>query len=379
MKEKLLILKYSEIALKKNNRKFFENILISNIHRRLSNFDYSLDVKFGRIYISYHDDKIIDILKNTFGLIGVAPCIKTKLDLNLLKENIINEIKKYRNKQKTFKVIVKRTNKNFKYDSYQIARIIGSSVLKNIDNIKVDVKNPELEIHIEVRSSFYMYFHTFKAVGGLPYGSSGSSLVLLSGGIDSPVAAYKMAKRGVKISAIHFHSYPFTSKESIDKIYSLKSKLENYTRNIKLYTANILEAQKILKKNTDERYFTVLQRRLMTRVANRIAKRKGILSITTGENISQVASQTIEAINCTNEISNIPIFRPLITDDKNDIINISKSIDCYDISILPFEDCCTVFLPNKVTTRPKLGQIIYQESLVNIEELVELTLNTIEM
>ncbi len=376
--DKLAILKYSEIALKKKNRFMFENILLQNIEKRLKNYNYEIEKSYGRIYLTYEDDRVIDVIRNTFGLIGVSICTKVDLNIDLLKDEILSYLKGS-NLGKTFKVVSKRTNKNFHMDSIEINKFIGFEVLKEFPELSVDIKNPDFYIYIEVRKNFYFYFNTLKALGGLPYGSSGKTLMLMSGGIDSPVAAYMMAKRGVKISAIHFHAEPFTSVESKNKVKKLVKKLEYYTGDIKLYGANIAEAQSIIKKNTESRFFTVLQRRLMIRTANKLSKDIGAKSITTGENLSQVASQTMEAIHCTNIVSKIPIFRPLITYDKNDIINVSKQIDTFDISILPFEDCCTLFLPEKVTTRPRLEDILKQEENLDIDFIVNKVYSTIEL
>ncbi len=377
--DKLAILKYSEIALKKKNRFMFENILIQNIEKRLENYEYEIEKSYGRLYLNYNDDRVVQIMRDTFGLIGVSVCTKVELDIDLLREKIVSSLKENTYLGKTFKVVTKRTNKNFHLDSLEINSFIGGEILEEIPSLSVDIKDPDFYVYIEVRKSFYFYFDTLKALGGLPYGSSGKTLMLMSGGIDSPVAAYLMAKRGVKVSAIHFHAEPFTSVEAKNKVKKLVEKLEYYTGDMKLYGANLAEAQSIIKKNTEDRFFTVLQRRLMLRTANKLARDINAKSITTGENLSQVASQTMEAIHCTNSVSRIPIFRPLIAYDKNDIIDISKKIDTFDTSILPFEDCCTLFLPKKVTTRPKLEDIIKQEENLDIENLVNKVYSTIEV
>ncbi len=368
----MLLIKYSEIALKKSNRVYFEKKLIENIKKSLKEYKIKVVREFGRIYIKdiedEHKKEVINILTKISGIVEICECVKTDLDLEQIKNICIEQMKKY--KDKTFKVETRRSNKNFNKKSPEISAYIGHHILKNINGIKVDVNEPDIVIYIEIRDNAYVYIDRYKGFGGLPYGSVGKTMLLLSGGIDSVVAGYMMARRGVKISATHFHSFPFTTKESIDKVKDLMKILREYTYDIDLYIVNILPIQKELRQKTNSEYFTILQRRSMTRIANIMASRVRAKSLTTGENIAQVASQTMEGINCTNNASKYPIFRPLISMDKQDIILLSKKIDSYETSILPFDDCCTVFLPPKVNTKPKLNDVLKEEEkydYLNIE------------
>lgn len=371
-----LLIKYAELALKKKNRAYFENMLCENIKEKLNGLNHKIIREYGRIYIEYDDKRVIDRLKETFGIYEIAEVKETELDEKKIIKAAIELIKKIKNKS-TFKVFTKRANKKFKYESMHLSAMVGHHILKNTD-LKVDVKEPEIKLYIEIRDKAYIYIDSYKGLKGLPIGVSSKSLVLLSGGIDSVVASFLMAKRGVKVSFVHFHSFPFTSLEAFNKIKELKKQVEKYTTDTILYSFNILKAQNEIKKKTNSEYFTVLQRRLMTRLATRLAKKLKINSLTTGENLAQVASQTMEAINCTNNATDLVIYRPLITYDKEEIIIIAKKIDTFNISILPFEDCCTVFLPKKVNTRPKLKNILKEEKKLDLIRIEDEIFNEVE-
>ncbi len=359
----MLLIKYSEIALKKNNRYFFENKLVENIKKSLSDYDVSVIKEYGRIYVINNQENekeaIILKLQKVSGIVEICECKTVELDIDNIANICVSETKDYKNM--SFKVESRRTNKGFKLKSPELSSYIGHVILENNPYLTVDVKNPDFIVYLEIRDKAYIYIKTHKGLGGLPMGSVGKSLLLMSGGIDSVVAGYMMARRGVKISAVHFHSFPFTSEESVDKVRKLLESISDYTGEVELFLVNILPIQNELRKKTSAEYFTILQRRSMTRIANKIAKRIHAKSLITGENIAQVASQTMEGINCTNDASIYPIFRPLISMDKQDIITISKRLNTYEISILPFDDCCTVFLPPKVNTKPKLKNILIEE------------------
>lgn len=370
----LYLVKYGEIALKGKNRHYFEQKLIQAIRNRLKGMDASVSFISGRIYVESEDERTLRLLQDTFGLVEICEARKTPLDMKALKEAAVEEMKEATaNQPTTFKVETRRSNKHYELDSMQVSAELGAHLLSTLSNLTVDVHQPKVRLEVEVREDMYLYVRRYQAVGGIPYGTGGKTVLLMSGGIDSPVAGYQMARRGVEIVPLHFHAKPFTSEMALDKVRELVKRLTYYTGWLYLYHMNISQAQIILREKCDERFFTILQRRLMTRLANELAQQKGALAITTGENIAQVASQTMEGLRCTDDASTLPVFRPLISFDKNDIIKIAKNIETFETSILPFEDCCTVFLPEKVATRPKLEEILDQEKKVDLEELLQIT------
>ncbi|MGM0378401.1 MAG: tRNA uracil 4-sulfurtransferase ThiI [Bacillota bacterium] len=373
---KTLIVKYGELALKKGNRGHYESVLIRNIKKVLKGLDFKIIQKRGRIYIEfsrYTFDEIISKVKKVFGIVGLAPCLKCKNNINEMnkaaKELVENALED--NNYKSFKVETRRANKGFKYKSPEISTKVGGFINQTFDELKVDVHNPDLVIDIEVRKKSFVYVNETKCFGGLPYSTSGKGLLLLSGGIDSPVAGWMMAKRGVTLEAIHFHSYPFTSKKATNKVLGLARELSKYTQKIKVHSVNILDIYKEIKEKCPDKHFTIIGRRFMTKISEKIAKYHDIDSLITGENIGQVASQTMKGLNITNSSVNIPIFRPLIGFDKNDIISKAKMIGTYETSILPYEDCCTVFLPQKVDTSPKLEDIEKLEESLKVDSLIK--------
>lgn len=373
---KTLIVKYGELALKKNNRGYFEGRLINNLKKKLVDLD-GVDIRkvHGRIFIefdNYEFKRIIDRVKNVFGVVGFA--LSIKIDNSIEEMNRAAEILVEKaledNDYKTFKVETKRANKSFEIKSPEISRRVGGYIFNKFDELDVDVHNPDLTVYVEVRKESYVYTNEVKGYGGLPYGTGGKGMLLLSGGIDSPVAGFMMAKRGVIVEAVHFHSYPFTSKRATEKVLKLAQKLTNYTYSIKVHSVNILEIYKAIQENCPDKHFTIIGRRFMTKIAERLAKENNCLSLITGENIAQVASQTMEGLNATNSAVNLPIFRPLLAFDKLDIIKIAKEINTYETSILPFEDCCTVFLPSSVDVRPDLNDILDNEKALDVEKLI---------
>lgn len=261
--------------------------------------------------------------------------------------------------------------------SPELSKYLGGFVLKNFPQLRVDVHNPDILVELEVRELFYVYIERHRALGGMPLGTAGKAVQLMSGGIDSPVAAYQMARRGVNILPLHFHAQPFTSHESLEKVRTLVRRLSYYMGDMNFYHINLLEVQQLIRENCDEKYFTILQRRLMTKLAVGLAKKEKALALVTGENLAQVASQTMEGINCTNDASDRPIFRPLISFDKEDIVKIAKEIGTFETSILPFADACTVFLPSRVETRPKLKDVLAEEDKLDQEGLYQLAWQTL--
>lgn len=373
---KTLIVKYGELALKGNNRGYFEGKLIRNLNNNLSDFDeITIRKEYGRIYIEfekYSFDEVINRVKNVFGIVGFAKSIKIENSLDEMKRAADILAKKAIEEYgyKTFKVETNRANKNFKPQSPEISRDVGGYIFQKYDELAVDVHNPELIINIEVRQQSYVYINEIKGQGGLPYGTSGKGMLLLSGGIDSPVAGWMMAKRGVVLEAVHFHSYPFTSKRATEKVLKLAQIISNYTGKVRVHSVNILEIYKAIQSECPDKHFTIIGRRFMTKIAERLALENGCLSLITGENIAQVASQTMEGLTATNSAVDLPIFRPLLAFDKIDIIKIAQKIETYETSILPFEDCCTVFLPSTVDVRPALGDITEAEKPLDSEGLI---------
>lgn len=375
---KLYLVKYGEITLKGKNRRYFENKLLSNIRSRIEPFGAELDFYQGRIFVRSDDERIIQVLQDTIGLVEICPAEQLPLDMDALREAAAKRMMELSGGQNmTFKVETRRSNKGFALDSPAINRDIGGFILQHVPNVSVNVHDPDIRIEIEIREQIYLYAGTYPAVRGIPYGTAGKSVVLMSGGIDSPVAAFNMARRGVEIVPLHFHAMPFTSEMALDKVRKLVRRLTDYTDWLYFYHINLSQAQIEMRETCDERYFTILQRRLMTRLATKLAEERHALSLTTGENLAQVASQTMEGIYCTNAATHLPVFRPLISLDKDDIVKQAKQIETFETSILPFEDCCTIFLPSQVATRPRLEDVLKEEAKLDMDRLVEETWQTL--
>lgn len=375
--DKVISVSFGELALKGLNRRFFEDQLVSNIKRAIKDIGFDKIYKEqGKLYIEANEEnfpQILNRLKKVFGLVNISPCIKTEKDMEFIEKaaiEIMNE-KLRDNNIKTFKVESRRSDKNFPLNSQEISRKIGGVILKNFPNLTVDVHNPDTYLYIDIKQEAYLYTDIIKGYGGLPVGTNGKGLLLLSGGIDSPVAGFLMARRGVEISAVHYHSYPFTSERSEEKVKDLASILARYTGKIKLFSVNILEIQKEINLKCKEDQMTILSRRFMMKIAERIALKEGIDALITGESLGQVASQTVQSINVTNSAVRIPVLRPLIGFDKVDIVKIAQDIETYETSILPYDDCCTLFLPKHPVTKPKLEDILKSEELLNVEQLIE--------
>ena len=390
--EKVLSVSMGEIALKGLNRKYFEDSLISRMKRTIGDLEYHRIYKEqGKIYIEAPENnfkQIINRLKKVFGLVYISPCIRLEKNMNKIEENMnrikeasikIMEEKLSTDSVKTFKVKTNRVDKKFPIKSPQISREVGAAILRNFKNLKVDVHNPDIYVYIDIKQNIYIYTERIEGYGGLPVGTSGKGLLLLSGGIDSSVAGFLMAKRGLEISGIHFHSYPFTSERAEEKVKDLAKILSLYTGRIRLYSINILGIQKELNAKCPENEMTILSRRFMMRIAERIALEEDIDALITGESLGQVASQTIEGISATNAAVSKPILRPLIGLDKSEIIDIARDIETYDTSILPYEDCCTLFLPKHPVTKPRLEDIEGSEKNIDIETLIEEAVQTMKV
>lgn len=381
----IILLKYGEIALKGLNRHQFENRLVDNIKASLRGLKgYKVSKEHGRMYIAYEkalEDEIIERVSKVFGLVAICPGMAVENDLNIIKEAALEETKKLIEEtgQKTFKVEARRSDKQFPFTSPEICKHVGGYINTTLEDVSVDVHKPEFMVNVEVRDRAYVYCREIACYGGMPYGTSGKAALLLSGGIDSPVAGWMMARRGVELSAVHFHSYPFTSDRAKEKVIDLGKILCRYVGKLRIYSVNLLEIQKEIGAKCPEEQMTILSRRFMMAIAERIAVSDGCQALITGENIAQVASQTIEGLTVTNAKVSMPVFRPLIAYDKNDIVLVAKKIDTYETSILPFEDCCTVFLPKRVITRPKLKDILAAEALLEEEALIARAIEGMEI
>ncbi|MBQ7907264.1 MAG: tRNA 4-thiouridine(8) synthase ThiI [Clostridia bacterium] len=379
MKE-VILCKYGEVILKGANRSDFEAKMLKQLRqraRRVGNFNvfYSQST----VYVVPQDEesceKIDEMMyqaKHVFGFVGVSKAITCEKNMDVILDTVKEHIPQRIKGAKTFKVESKRSDKRFPLKSPEISGLVGGAILETVRGIKVDVHNPDVIVRVEIREhEAFIHAGQEKGAGGIPYGSSGRGLLLLSGGIDSPVAGFMMAKRGVQLEAIHFESYPYTSERAKEKVLSLAKILTNYTMRMRVHVVSLTEIQELLRDNCEEEYFTLLLRRYMMAISLKIAKDYDCEAIITGESLGQVASQTMKAINVTNALADIPVYRPLIGMDKEEIISISRKIGAYDTSVLPYEDCCTVFTPRHPRTRPELDKVIEQEKRLDFDRLVE--------
>ena len=372
-----MALSLGELVLKGKNRYKFVNKLISTIKRNLRNIDHGkIYQNMGKVYVEVvtdNEEKMINRLKHVFGIVYIAPCYVVETDKEKIEEaviKIVDETLKKNPSYKTFKVKTNRGDKSFPLNSMEISAKIGGMILKDFD-IKVDVHEPDFFVYCDLKKDTYIYVDKIKAHGGLPSGTNGRGLLLLSGGIDSPVAGFLMAKRGVLVDCLHFHSYPFTSERGEEKVKKLAEDISSFSGELTFYSVNILDIQKEININCPEDEMTIISRRFMMRIADKIARDNGYDCIITGENLGQVASQTIDGLKVTNDITDKLVFRPLIGMDKVNIIDIAKDIDTYETSILPFEDCCTVFLPKHPLLTPNVEGIEKSEEPLDCESLVD--------
>ena len=384
----IAIVKYGEIGVKGKNRYIFENKLIKNIKNMLSPIGkFNVYKEYGRIYVDlgeYSEDyeEVLEEIKKVFGVVGVCPGIRVEKDYDKLKELALKLLEeKIEEGSKSFKVSSRRGDKSLELTSQEMSRDIAGFLVFNVkDRIKVDVRNPETTIHCEYRQNHVMvYSDTVPGYGGLPVGTNGRAMSLLSGGIDSPVASWMVAKRGVEIEAIHFHSYPFTSEKSQEKVRDLAQILAKYCGKVRLHKVNILEIQKAIGMSCKEEEMTIISRRFMMKIAQRVGEMRFCDALVTGESIGQVASQTIQGLTCTNAAITLPVFRPLIAMDKSEIIKIAQSIGTFETSVIPEEDCCTVFSPKNPVTKPKLDRIEKSESSLDVEKLIQDAIDNMEV
>ena len=384
MKEFILI-KPGELILKGLNKKDFKKKLIKDIKTKINSFG-SFEIKSSQSVISVEPlslgvstDNILDIFKNVFGVASVSKSVFCEKNVDDIKLTAKKYLASKLSTVKTFKVETKRADKFFPFNSYQISADVGEFLLNEFKNLKVDVHSPDLTVYVEIRDfGAYISTNPVKGIGGLPYGSCGKVLSLISGGIDSPVASFMIAKRGATVLMLHFISPPYTSDRALDKVRILIKKLNIYISKIKLHIVNITEIQEVTKKQCKEDFFTIIMRRFMMKIAENIALNNKCKAIVTGESLGQVASQTLGALLCTNAACNIlPILRPLIGMDKDEIVTIARKINTFETSILPYEDCCTVFVPKHPKTRPLIDDILEEEKKLDIDELISRAINTL--
>ncbi|MBP1543479.1 MAG: tRNA 4-thiouridine(8) synthase ThiI [Oscillospiraceae bacterium] len=376
MKE-IVMVKYGEIALKGLNKSTFEDMLQKNIKRRLKDlgqFEYFR--KQSTIYVTPPEgadmDVIVKRLSYIFGIGAIQRCAVFPKDFAAVAEGAEEYLRSALECAKTFKVEAKRSDKAFPMKTPDIQQELGGVVLSHFPHLKVDVHDPEVTVRLEIRDNgAYLGAERIVGAGGMPVGSSGKALLMLSGGIDSPVAGYMMAKRGLVVDCIHYVSPPYTSERAQMKVEALCEKMTNYCGDIKFYCVPFTEIQEALRDNCPEEYFTVLMRRLMVKIANKICERDGYGAIITGESVAQVASQTLTALYCTNEAAEYPVFRPVIGMDKKEIIEISRKIETYETSTLPYEDCCTVFSPKHPRTKPRIEDVKAAEQSYDFDSMIE--------
>lgn len=386
---KALLVKYGEIALRGGNRKIFEDKLIDVIKSRIKKFgEFSVRKDQGRFFIETNSDSgsldtITETVSKIFGLAGVCPCVKTddqSLE-NLKTLSLAHMIEHFGGEQSvTFKADVSRADKSYPYKSGDVAAIIGEHLLENIPALKVDLSNPQVRLRIELRSSAYIYSKAFKGPGGLPPGSGGKGVLLLSGGFDSPVAGYLSAKRGVELACVYFHSPPYTSERAKEKVSDLAQKLSEYTGKIRLYTVHFTDTQLYLNEHVPEVKLTLFLKRAMLKAGNIIAGKENAQALITGDSIGQVASQTMQAIQATDSASDLAVLRPLCGMDKLEILNIAEKIGTFEISARPFADCCTLFVAKHPETKPKRSIIESMEKkLIELDGLIQSAVDTSEI
>lgn len=373
----LILLKQGEIVLKGQNRRFFEDKLIANVRRRLKSLgDFSVTATQSTVYVEPESDDCdmdaaLDAMRHVFGVVSVTRAMACAKD----KDAIFETAKSYLHEEligaKSFKVETKRSDKAFPMSSIEISQYVGGLLSDEFPNIKVDVHDPELLVNVEVRElAAYVHASALPGAGGMPVGSNGSAVTLLSGGIDSPVSSYMIARRGIHLVPVHFFSFPYTSERAREKVLQLAEKLTECCGRLTVEIVPFTHIQEEIRDKCPEEYFTLIMRRFMMRISEQIAEMNGCKALVTGENLGQVASQTMEALRVTEQCISLPVLRPLIGMDKKDIIEIARRIGTFDTSILPYEDCCTVFTPRHPRTKPKVEDVLEVEKALDVESLV---------
>lgn len=373
MTTECILIRYGELFLKGNNKGFFESTLIRNIKASLAGLEYKFIKAQGRFFVEdFHDsdrEEVLSRLKKVFGIHSLSPARKVKSDLDEISR-VADELVP---KEGKFRVTVKRADKRFPVNSMSAAAEIGGRLLDASSLRAVDLFHFDFELNVDIRENGYSYLFYEKIPGaeGLPTGTGGKAMLLLSGGIDSPVAAYKIAKRGVKLCCVHYHSFPYTSELALQKVKDLAKKISAYATGLELFVVPFTEIQYAIHENCPAEFMITIMRRFMMRIAERLAKENHCGALVTGESLGQVASQTMESIQVTNSVVSLPVFRPLIGDDKSEIITIAEKLDTFQISIRPYEDCCTVFLPKNPVIHPKISDAERFEQKLNMDALIE--------
>ncbi len=375
----LILVKYGEIILKGLNRRLFEDQLIRNMKNVLTENvgRFKVSKSQATIYVEPVDEsadiaKAVQKLQKVCGIVSISRVAQVEKDISVIQEKVIEYLKDALARSYTFKVETKRADKTFPIKSPDVSRVIGGYILSKLTHLKVDVHHPDIVVKVEIRGpGAYVYFEKVSGVGGLPVGSSGKATLLLSGGIDSPVAGWMIAKRGVKLEAVHFYSYPYTSERAKNKVIKLASLLTPYCGTIKLHIVPFTDIQLAIHEKCPQEQLTLIMRRFMMKISEKIAIKNGADALITGESLGQVASQTIQSLGVTNAAVDLPVFRPLIGMDKEEIVKIAKKIDTFETSILPYEDCCTVFVPKHPNTKPKLEKLLASEKHIAMHEMID--------
>lgn len=388
-KAKAFLIKYAEIAIKGKNRHLFENALVKQIRYALKKAEgeFTVTKEMGRIYVfcdtDYDYDEVVEKLTRVFGIVGICPVvIIDKCGVEELCDHVVKYVADvHPNSTQTFKVHSRRTDKGYPMESMDINRKLGEVILNAYPNMTVDVHNPDILLSVEIRAKIYIYSKVIPGPGGMPVGTNGKAMLLLSGGIDSPVAGYMIAKRGVKIDAVYFHAPPYTSERAKQKVIDLAKIVSRYCGPIYLHVVNFTDIQLYIYDQCPHEELTIIMRRYMMRIAEHFAKETECLGLITGESIGQVASQTLQSLAATNEVCTLPVYRPVIGFDKQEIVEVAQKIDTFETSILPYEDCCTVFVAKHPVTKPNLNIIRNSEKHLNekIDALVEEAIKTTEL
>lgn len=370
---KIIFIKYGELSTKKGNIKFFIDALYKNIYHKLKDDNVTIERNIARTYIELHDDNeevVINKLKQVFGIHSIVTAYRIETDMNAINNNALDIMKT--KKVNTFKVETKRSHKGFPYESNDVSRMVGGYLLSNIPDLKVDVHNPDYILQIEIRSDYtYIYIDEIKGLGGYPVGIQGKGILMLSGGIDSPVAGFLSLKRGIEIECLYFESPPHTSIEALNKVIKLCDILSDYTYNLKLHVVPFTDLQETIYKNVDPTYMITIMRRMMYRIGEKFIKKRRAHILINGECIGQVASQTLTSMQVINSVTNIPVIRPVACFDKLEIIDIAKKIGTYETSILPFEDCCTIFVPPHPVINPSEEKCLFEEQKFDYLKLID--------
>lgn len=385
---KTFLIKYGEIGIKGKNRHLFEDALVKQIRYALKDAEGEFAVyrNQGRIYVDcnslYDYDEVVEKLQKVFGIVGICPVVTTEdKGLELLGTEVIEFLENvYDIRSQTFKVVTRRARKDYPVESMEVSAYLGERILQAFPDMRVDVHDPEIMLHVEIREKIYIYSKIIPGPGGMPVGTNGKAMLLLSGGIDSPVAGYMICKRGVKLDATYFHAPPYTSERAKEKVVDLARIVAQYAGPIRLHVVNFTDIQLYIYDKCPHDELTIIMRRYMMKIAEHFAGEDGSLALVTGESIGQVASQTMQSLAATNEVCTLPVFRPLIGFDKQEIVDVSEKIGTYETSILPYEDCCTIFVAKHPVTKPNLNVIKRSEQKLNekIDELVKTAIETTE-